>query len=305
MKTRQAIALLSFSMTAVAGYFGWQFARSGAGPVAQAQSQDKKQPRPDSQKTVAAPPAAPTPVQEANEKNAKIVADVKRSLAKIEPLREGYRAEGLLGMHKAQAAKSESEFRVFCQSLGLSDDLAQKVFQKIQKKNEYALVHLKDEGAALRRGEFNNEYYTHLRQMTKDIEDTVGPENYDEITYWQNTRNERTRVQEFKRQLNGQGGDLTSDQEAAVIDALYQAAHGKATFSLVSPYTPSEAKAAYIDEVKNTLTPVLDQPSIDLLGIYLKNKAEHPTSMPILPRTLPTGAPRTVSVPSQAKPGLR
>ena len=179
---------------------------------------------------------------------------------------------------------SKAEEMAFLKSLGLSDALSDKAYQMLRAKGDLLWDQFKERSEARRRGELIPASDREFRQMSVDLEAAVGTENYRKIQYWQATAAERKQTADFMRYLQGRNLPLTEQQEAAIVRAMYRARDGKTTFPLTMSGTSLEDKLAYIDTVKQSLTPVtpvLSADEVALLGQHLKEVAEKP-----LPKSL-------------------
>ena len=141
---------------------------------------------------------------------------------------------GLLARDLAQHSQVLPEDMAFLKSLGLSDELRDKVYEMLTAKADLFWVHEEKIKEAAQKRENYTGYISELRQMEADTEAAVGTENYGKIKYYETTPLERLQTAGFKRYLQGRSQPLTEQQEAAVVDGMVQERGGKASFSLMS-----------------------------------------------------------------------
>ena len=111
-------------------------------------------------------------------------------------------------------------------------------------------------------------------QIDSQMKADMGAENYERFKYWQNTRQDRETARAFRMELEAHALGLTQQQEAAVVDALYQERKNEFGFALSSPLTTSDDKSAYIEKVKRNLAGVLDGSAMKILDHHLRKAAE-------------------------------
>ena len=169
--------------------------------------------------------------------------------------------------------RKKPEDMAFLKSLGLSDELRDKVYQMLRAKGDLQWDLSQQTLEALRKVEIYTAFGRELRQMEADIEAVVGTENYGKIKYYETTLLERDQTARFKDYLQSRSLPLTEPQEAAVVDAMYQLRKGKVGFSLNSRSISMEDKLAYIDKLKESLGPVLNANDRALLEQHLKEVA--------------------------------
>ncbi|MCX6854240.1 MAG: hypothetical protein NTV80_04975 [Verrucomicrobia bacterium] len=246
-----------------------------------------------------------TTVESPQMTNERIIAEVKKSTDNLLQQSKRFKTGGLKGMLSAQLDQRENEHKEFFKLLGLSDPLSAKVFQMIKMKETVATANLKAKLASLSRGEQQEAHDSELLRMEEDLKAAVGTENYDKIKYWQYTQSDRKNAQAFRLELESRGLQLTPDQEASLVAALYQARDGRPSFSLNMPFVTKDDKLGYIDNVKQRLTPKLSSSAVDLLGQYLKGVAERPLVPPELQNLLPNGIPANLLTPQKSQTQLR
>ena len=332
MKTKQIYLVVAASILVVPGWAAWRFAAipEVADPPNNTALPAQKT-APSAEKTTpATSPRTGSPIvsqaTETPEMNDARASEQKRQLmASATAETDAQKARIKAGVN-ARKELSKPDDMAFLKSLGLSDALSDKVYQMIRAKDDFFGDHWKEMSEALRRGERTTDFDREYRQMNADLEAAVGPENYRKIKFWQATLGERNHTASFKRYLAGRNLPLTGQQEAAVVEAMYQARQEKtalpnimaattteeklavfdklkarlvkASFSLISPTTSMEDKLAYIDTVKQRLTPVLSANEVALLGQHLKEVAEKSLMPPGLEKKLPKSLLDKLPMPS-------
>lgn len=307
MKTKEIYLVVAASVLVVAGWATWRFV--AAPPVVDppaATSLPAQKTTPSTQKATSdtsprtSRPIVSEVIETPEMKRARFSAEMSRiqassaarkadfALLKTDP--KAYR-NALRDRHKP-------EDMAFLKSLGLSDELRDKVYQMLRAKAELYSDHQEKIMEALRRGEIDTAYgrerlqmnahpvspwlresATYGRevlQMNADLEAAVGTENYGKIKYYEATLLERGETARFQRYLQSRSLPLTEQQEAAVVEAMRQArvGGGKPNLSLISSGFSMEDKLAYIDTVKQSVAPVLNANDLAHLGQYLKDVAE-------------------------------
>ena len=293
MKTKEIYLVVAASMMVVAGWAAWRF---GANPEvveppantslsAQKTTPVTQEATPITHETTPATssrtgrPIVSQAIETPEMKKARLSAESRRLHARIAAQQADPKA-----FSNAQKDLSKPKDMAFLNSLGLSDALRDKVYQMLRAKGDHYWDHQEQRSEALRRGETDTAYYRELGQMNADLEAAVGAENYRKIKYWEGTLLERGETERFQSYLQSRSLPLTEQQEAAVVDAMHQA--GRVGFQLISPNISMEEKLAYIDKVKQSLTPVLSANDVAHLGQYLKDVAESDLKMKALTESL-------------------
>ena len=281
MKTKEIYLLAAASMLVVPGWAAWRFTTidkiaepqtNASLPAPEATSPTPKATPATSHRTTDRPIVSET-AQKAEIPKARLSEAVKQEMAsatgKMDTLKAGPRA-----IFKAQWDRNKPEDMAFLKSLGLSDDIRDKVYDMLTAKADLFWVHEEKILEAPLKGErYPAAYFSELRQKEADIEAAVGTENYDKLKYYEATAMERHQTARFKDYLQGRSQPLTEQQEAAVVDAMYQLRKGKVGFSLNSRSISMEDKLAYIDKLKESLGPVLNANDRALLEQHLKEVA--------------------------------
>ena len=282
MKTKEIYLLAAASMLVVAGWAAWRF--TAIDNVAEPQtnaSLPAPQAAPPTPKTTPATthrttdrPIVSETAQKAEIPKARLSEALKQEMASATAMQDALKA-GPRAVLELGRARNKPEDMAFLKSLGLSDDIRDKVYEMLGAKRDLFWVHEEKIKEAHQKRETYTGYLSEVRQMEADIEATVGTENYGKIKYYESTPVERGETARFKTYLQSRSLPLTEQQEAAVVDAMVQArvGGGKATFSLSSPSISMEDKLAYIDKLKESLAPVLNANDRALLEQHLKEVA--------------------------------
>lgn len=279
MKTKEIYLLVAASVLVVAGWAAWRFTANEkiAEPPTNAflPGQQTTPPAPKTTPATAQRTTGKPTVSETAEKveiaKKRLSEDMSRAQATLDTMRAGPRAT-----LKTRRDSNKPEDMAFLKSLGLSDELRDKVYDMLTAKADLFWVHEAKIKEAAQKRESYTGYVSELRQMEADIEAAVGTENYGKIKYYETTPLERHQTARFKTYLQSRSLPLTEQQEAAVVEAMRQAraGGGKATFSLSSPSISMEDKLAYIDTVKQSLGTVLNANDMAFLEQHLKEAAE-------------------------------
>ena len=202
--------------------------------------------------------------------NARIMADYEKKMAADAVVSAAYESGGFGAEHMAQMEQWKGEYMQFFKLLGLNDALRAKVFPILQRAEALGMENFMKISESRRKGVYQEPSNEAQSRIIADVKGMVGAENYDKIKYWENTWTQRERAQVFEAELQRQSITLAADQTTAVVDALYKARHGQAWFDISLPFIPLSEKLAYIEEVKQTLTPVLSSSALELLGQQLR-----------------------------------
>ena len=312
MKTKQIYLLVAASMMVVVGWAAWRFIAipEDVDPPANTSLSAQKTTPVTQKATPATSPRTGRPiVSQAIEtpemKKARFTAEKTRFQASVAAMKDAQNADPIARSNE-QKDRRKADDMAFLKSRGLPDEIGGEVYQKLRAKADLYLVHREKITEALQRGENYTAYTEKLRQLNADIEAVVGTENYQKIQYWEATLLERGETATFQRYLQSRSLPLTEQQEADIVDAMYQARGGKVGFPLMMTSTSMDDKLAYIDTVKQSLAPVLSANEVALLGQHLKEVAEKPLRMQALNESLQnrlTGLlKRAEDMKNQAKP---
>jgi hypothetical protein len=287
MKRKEIYLVVAASMLVVAGWAAWRFtATDKVVEPSKNASLPGQQTTPPAPKTIPATAQRTTgkaTVSETTEKveiaKKRLSEDMSRAQAELDIIQAGPRA-----VLNARRIRTKPEDMGFLKSLGLSDELRDKVYDMLTAKADLYWVHEEKIKEAAQKRETYTGYINELRQMEADIEAAVGTENYGKIRYYERTPLERLQTARFKSYLQSRSLPLTEQQEAAVVDAMVQgrAGSGKASFALGSPSISMGDKLAYIDRVKQSLGTVLNANDMAFLEQYLKEVAESPQKLQAL-----------------------
>lgn len=288
MKTKGIYLLVTASMMVVAGWAAWRFAAipEGVEPPANT-SLPAQETTPVAQGTTPATsprtgrPIVSQAIETPELRKARLTEQTRRIDASIAARKADPKASS-----NAQKDLRKPEDMAFLKSLGLSDELRDKVYRMLRAKGDLHWDHQEQMSEARRRGESYTAYGRELRQMDADLEAAVGTENFHKIQYWEATLLERSQTAGFQDYLQGRRLPLTEQQEAAVVDAMYQARNKRVGFALMLSHISMEDKLAYIDTVKQNLAPVLDANDVALLGQHLKEIVEAPLKIRALEESL-------------------
>ena len=238
MKTKEIYLLAAASMMVVAGWAAWRFAviPSVVEPPANT-SLPAQQTTPVAQETTPSTssrtgrPIVTQAIETPEMKKARFSAEMSRIQASSAARKADFAAQKAdpKAYNKTLKDRRKPEDMAFLKSLGLSDELRDKVYQMLRAKGDLYW----EMSEALRRGETYTAYNRELLQMKADLEAAVGKENDDKIKYWEATLLERGRTAIFQQYLQSRSLPLTEQQEAAVVDAMHQA--GRVGFQLISP----------------------------------------------------------------------
>ena len=282
MKKNEIYLVVAASMLVVAGWAAWRFTAIDklAEPLNNASL-------PVQQTTPGTPKTAPVTAlrttgkptnSETTEKveilKKRISEGMSRTQASLDTMRAGPKAT-----LKASRDRNKPEDMAFLKSLGLSDDLRDKVYDMLTAKADLYWVHEEKIKEAPQERESYAGYISELRQKGAEIEATVGTENYAKIKYWQTTELARLEVAKFKNYLQSRSLPLTEQQEASVVDAMHQARGGNVGYSLTSPSISMEDKLAYMNTVKQSLALVLNANDLALLEQHMKEVADQASKM--------------------------
>jgi hypothetical protein len=224
-------------------------------------------------------------------KNARIMAQARSGFAKVSPIIDAYNSGGVAGVLRGRMDRMKSEYLAFLQSLGLSEELSEDVFQMLKVESELAVSNMSEKRASMQRGEgTQGEPFQAGREVLTKLKEAVGTENYEKIKYWQLTQQEREKTQALKLELASQAVNLSAQKEAVVIDALYQARQGNPWFALNNPHASTQEKITFVNDVRARLVPSLSKVELDLLTEYLTQVAEKPLLSPNLLNQLSKGA---------------
>ena len=289
MKRKEIYLVVAALMLVVAGWAAWRFGASPevVEPPANTSLSAQKT-TPVTQEAMSAishrtgRPIVSQAIETPEMRKARFSAEKSRFQASVTAMNDAQRDPKAFS--NAQKDLSKPKDMAFLNSLGLSDAIRDKVYQMLRAKGDLYWDHKEQRSEALRRGETDTAYYREFRQMNADLEAAVGTENYQKIQYWEATLLERSETERFQSYLQSRGLPLTEQQEAAVVDAMHQA--GRVGFQLISPSISMEEKLAYIDKVKQSLTPDLSANNVDLLGQYLQGVAESDLKMKALTESL-------------------
>ena len=284
------------SVLVVAGWAAWRFTaiETTAQPPTNASLPDQQttpvtqEAKPAKSHRTTGSPIVSEVIETPEMKKARHSAEISRMKAKSSE--QDSRVQAALAAMKAgpraileaNRARNKPGDMAFLKSLGLSDDIRDKVYEMLGAKRNLYLDHEEKKLEARLKGESYTAYSREFFQKEADIEAVVGTENYDKIKYYDNTLVERHETARFKTYLQSRSLPLTEQQEAAVVDAMVQTRAGdylKAPFDLGSPRISMEEKLAYIDKLKQSLTPVLNANDMAHLDQHLKEVAESPLKL--------------------------
>ena len=283
MKTKEIYLLVAASVLVVAGWATWRFTAiekvvepptNASLPAPQAAPPTLKTTPATTHRTTDRPIVSET-AQKAEIPKARLSEALKQEMASATAMQDALKA-GPRAVLELGRARNKPEDMAFLKSLGLSDDIRDKVYEMLGAKRDLFWDHEEKIKEAARKREAYTGYVSALRQKEADIEAAVGTENYGKIKYYEANVVERHETARFKDYLQSRSLPLTEPQEAAVVDAMVQAraGGGKATFSLGSPSISMEDKLAYIDTVKQNLGTVLNANDMAHLEQHLKKTAE-------------------------------
>lgn len=207
--------------------------------------------------------------------NARIMAKFRKDFSQVAPVIAAFKGGGLDGLLAAQMEQWKPEYMTFLRSLGFSDQECSKIYDLVKQNQAFARAHRKEALDALAQGELG-ETDEELLRYESALESTMGTKNYQQLKYWEFTRQDRRHISGFEADLAKQSVKLSSEQQMAVVDALYQARKGKGTFDLNLPTVPLADKLAYIHTVTESTSAVLPKAMVDKLGLYLRSEAEKP-----------------------------
>ena len=295
MKTKEIYLVVAASMMVVVGWAAWRFAAipSVVDPPANT-SLSAQQTTPVTQATPATSSRTGRPIvseviETPEMKKARFSAEMSRFQARADAQKADFAAQKAdpKAYNKALKDRRKPEDMAFLKSLGLSDELRDKVYQMLRTKGDLYSDHQERMSEARRRGEIYTAFGRELRQMDADLEAAVGTENSHKIKYREDTLLERYQTAEFQRYLQSRSLPLTEEQQGAVVDAMYQARDGRIGSSpLMSPGISTEDKLAYIDRVKQSLTAGLNANDVALLEQHLKEIVEAPLKRKALEESL-------------------
>ena len=284
MKTKEIYLVVAASMLVLAGWGAWRFVGTHVDidpPASTTLSAEKT--TPVTQESTSATfartgrPIVSEVIETPEMRKARFSAEKSRFQASVTAMNDAQRDPKAFS--NAQKDLSKPQDMAFLKSLGLSDELSEKVYQMLRAKGDLYWDHKEQMSEAFRKGEIYTALGRERLKMNADIEAVVGTENYQKIQYWEATLLDRNQTAEFKRYLQSRSLPLTEQQEAAVVDAMYQARNGKTGFPLMMSSNSMEDKLAYIDTVKQSLAPVLSANEVSLLGQHFKEVAEKPLRM--------------------------
>ena len=282
MKTKGIYLLVVASVLVVAGWGAWRFTTIDkvAEPPINASLPDQ-QTTPPTQKTTPVTALRTTgkpTVSETPEKveilKKRISEEISRTQANLDTMRAGPRA-----VLKAHRVRTKPEDMAFLKSLGLSDELRDKVYEMLTARADLYWVQEEEIKEAPQKRESYAGYLSELRQKEADIKAAVGTENYAKLKYWEATGSARLEAAKFKNYLQSRSLPLTEQQEASVVDAMHQARGGNVGYSLSSPSISMEDKLAYMNTVKQSLAPVLNANDLALLEQHMKEVADQASKM--------------------------
>ncbi len=290
MKTKEIYLLAAASMLVVAGLAAWRFTAidkvakpptNASLPAPQATSPSPKTTSVTPKTTSSTPMATPATsalttgrptVSDTTEKveilKKRISEEKNQMQATLAVLNAGPRAS-----INASRARNKPEDMAFLKLLGLSDELRDKVYEMLTARLDLYWIHEEKIREAAQKQESYALYLSEIRQKEADIKAAVGADNYDKLKYYEATGLERLETGRFKDYLQSRSLPLTEQQEAAVVDAMYQLRKGKVGFSLNSRSISMEHKLTYIDKLKQSLAPVLNANDLALLEQHLKEVA--------------------------------
>jgi hypothetical protein len=277
MKTKEIHLLVAAFMLAAAGWTAWRFTA-----IDKVVEPSKSASLPGQQTAPPAPKTTPVTVlrttgkptvsenREKVEIAKKFIGDeISRAQANLDTMRAGPRA-----VLRAHRDRTRPEDVAFLKSLGLSDELRDKVYDMLTARADLYWVHEEKIKEAAQKRESYTGYISEMRQKEADIKAAVGTENYAKLKYYESTPVERGETARFKTFLQSRSLPLTEQREAAVVDAMVRSR--RVGFSLGSPSISMEDKLAYIATVKQNLGTVLNANDMAFLEQHLKEAAELP-----------------------------
>ena len=183
MKTKEIYLLVPASMLVVAGWAAWRFAAipEVVDPPANTSL--------SAQKTTPVTQEATPAISQRTGRPIVSQAIEMPEIRKARRTEQTRRYEASIAAQKADPKASRNaqkdlrkpEDMAFLKSLGLSDELRDKVYRMLRAKGDLYSDHEEQMSEARRRGETYTAYGRELRQMDADLEAAVGTENYRKI----------------------------------------------------------------------------------------------------------------------------
>lgn len=285
MKTNLAKTFIFLILLVLAGWIGLHWGAPPGSAPAFTPATKKHDPAMSSVPTssVKSPPHTSYPATSSPPTNGESAASKKAQMRKqladtnerLRFLRDKHETGGTEAAMKAAAERQSSELSSYLRTLRLPEKTIAQVSELITRNDQYLREHrneLTANNAALIK--------TWAQDFDSQMTSLVGPETRDQIQMFRLSATERSSVTGFSGYLQTQGATaLSQEQQAMLVNVLYNERKDRRGFGLLLPMTPDTEKYEYINAVQSQMAPYLEPGQQKYLGDYLTGKVQMAASI--------------------------